>query len=115
MPSTFQGLGNVFCIADEVVSRKSKFEAKPPFLWVQPPALKEASQKTPVSPAVTGQHSLLPDRFEKHPYLVLEGKRGRTLFRANLPAFQRIKCPLVEVVWVVKSKQHSLYTSEQFG
>src|SRR5207245_2299759 len=41
----FQGLCDFPRIADEVVPRERKLEAKPPFLWVQPAAQHEPSEE----------------------------------------------------------------------
>src|ERR1700694_2461889 len=68
-PAAFcvQSLGDLPRIADEVVPGKRKLEAKPPLLWVQPPAQHEPSEEAPVGPTIAGHYALPPDRFEHHP------------------------------------------------
>ncbi len=63
----FQGLGDFPRIADEMVPRERKLEAKPPLLWVHSAAQHEPSEEAPVSPTIAGQYALPPDRLEHHP------------------------------------------------
>src|ERR1017187_6236833 len=48
----FQCLDDVPRIADEVVPRERKLEAKPPLLWVQSAAQHEPSEEAPVIPTI---------------------------------------------------------------
>src|ERR1700675_3085443 len=115
MAFSFQSFGDVPRIADEVVPGERKLEPKPPLLSVQSPANHEPSQKAPVSPPITGEHALPPNRFEHHPQPVQQGKRGGSLFGLKLPTFQGIEYTFVETTRVVKRKQHPLRAVEQFG
>src|SRR5712692_1398089 len=63
---SFQRLGDLPRIADEVVTGERKLEPKSPFLRVQSPAQHEPSHIAPIRPTIAREHDLLPNRFKQH-------------------------------------------------
>src|SRR5467141_3166482 len=63
---SFQRLGDLPRIADEVVTGERKLEPKSPFLRVQSPAQHELPHIAPIRPTIAREHALLPNRFEHH-------------------------------------------------
>src|SRR6476469_1756788 len=63
---SFQRVGDLPRITDEVVAGDRKLEPKSPFLRVQSPARHEPSYIAPIRPTIAREHSLLPNRFKQH-------------------------------------------------
>src|SRR5579862_8082213 len=63
---SFQGLGDLPRIADEVVTGERKLEPKSSFLRVQSPAQHEPSHITPIRFTIAREHALLPNGFKQH-------------------------------------------------
>src|ERR1700687_2993258 len=84
---SFQGLGDLPRIADEVVTGERKLEPKSPFLRVQSPTQHEPSHIAPIRPTIAREHALLPNRFKQHSQEIQQRKRRGSLFRLKLPAF----------------------------
>ncbi len=72
---SFQSVGDLPRVANEVVTGERQLEPKPPLLRLQAPPRHEASHEAPVSSAIAGEHPLLPNRFQQHPQQIPQRNR----------------------------------------